>query len=485
MAMLIRLLRLQRRQPIAFAVMLAAVCCTVFVILLPQLQIIRPDSFGNLRSLLQFYFPGYFLAWLSLSLLVWTLAKRMVMPAVKQNVILIMAVASILRLFTVFAASPQLSDDIWRYIHDGQTLASGDNPYRIAPAELTQQNQVIRQINHPQLVTIYQPTSQWVFAALARFQFDRLGDVTFRLGFVIFDLAIIGLLMVLLTQQKRSIWWAIAYAWHPLVISEVAATGHQDVIGIALLLACLAFVMRRQRRLDMFFAGICFAMSVAVKPIVLPLILPLTWELFRPQNLRCQEPFCSIQINKRGQTPFCNKTAFVHAVFGALLTGIALYVPFVMMPSGIDRLFETTSTFVEGWQFNSFIHGISQLITGEPRLARWLAGGLLIAVLLVCMVRKATLIQTCCIYFFIALLCSSTVYPWYLLWALAFLPLCFSRGLWVFSLTIVLSYEVLGHQDLWRVPVWVWVATWLPVLIGIIRDLKMNRFSQDDQMVKT
>lgn len=482
--MLIRLLMFQRRQPIAFVVMLAAVCCTLFVILLPPLQIIRPGSFGNLQSLLQFYFPGYVIAWLSLSLLVWTLAKRMAMPPVKQNVILIMAVAVILRLFTVVAVTPQLSDDIWRYIHDGQTLASGENPYRIAPAELLEQNQVTRQINHPQLVTIYQPTSQWVFAAFAQFQFDRLGDVTFRLGFVIFDLAIIGFLIVLLNQQKRSIWWAIAYAWHPLVISEVAATGHQDVIGIAMFLACLCFVMRRQRRLDMFFAGVCFAMSVAVKPIVLPLILPLTWELFRPSNLRCQPPE-NLRQNLGCQEPLCPKTALVHAVLGALLMGLALYVPFVMMPGGIDRLFETTSTFVESWQFNSFIHGISQFITGDARLARWFAGGLLIAILLGCMVRKATLIQTCGIYFFIALLCSSTVYPWYLLWALALLPLCFSRGLWVFSLTIVLSYEVLGHQDQWRVPIWLWVATWLPVLMGIIRDIKINRHSQDDQLAKT
>ncbi|MAX26146.1 MAG: hypothetical protein CMJ19_16745 [Phycisphaeraceae bacterium] len=460
--MFMRMLLFQRRQPIAFAVMLAAVCCTLFVILLPMLLITRPDSAGNLASLLRFYFPGYLVAWGSLTLLVVTLSKRMVMPTVKQNVILIFAVAVILRLFTVFAASPQLSDDIWRYIHDGQTLASGDNPYRVAPAELAVQNQVTQQINHPDLVTIYQPTSQWVFAALAMSQFDQLGDVTFRLGFVLFDLAVIALIIMELVRLKRSVWWSLCYAWHPLVISEVAATGHQDVIGIAMLLACICFVMRRGRRLDMFFAGVCFAMSVAVKPIVFPLILPLVWELFRTPVA------CSPD-----RKVMCSKAALVHATFGAVLAGGALYLPFVNMPGGITRLMETGSAFVEGWQFNSLIHGITMQITPDARQARWIAGGFLMYILITTMRKRCTLIETSCIYLFASLLCSSTVYPWYLLWALAFFPLCSSMGLWVLSLTIVVSYEVLGHQSAWQVPIWVWVVTWVPVLIAVAWDLQL------------
>ena len=459
--MFIKILLLQRRQPIAFAVMLCAICCTLFAILLPSLRITRPESVGNLSSLLRFYFPGYLLAWLSLTVLVVTLGKRMVLPMVKQNVIVILVIAAILRLFVVFAGSPQLSDDIWRYIHDGQTLVAGDNPYRVAPADLQHQNQVTQQINHPELVTIYQPASQWTFAALAKMQFDRLGDVTFRLGFVLFDLGIIAMLLVALHRKKRSVWWAIAYAWHPLVISEVAATGHQDVIGIAMLIACLSFVSRRERRLDMVFAGICFAIAVAVKPIVLPLILPLTWELFRHKKS------CSLE----GKT-MCSKAALVHATHGALITGIALYLPFTLMPGGIGGLWETASTFVQGWQFNSLVHGISQLLVGDPRAARWIAGSLLMFILLACMAKGASLWQTCCLYFFASLLCSSTVYPWYLLWALALFPLCFSRGLWILSLTIVISYEVLGHQDQWQVPIWIWAMTWLPVLAGVGWDIK-------------
>lgn len=454
------MLQFQRRQQVAFAVMLCAVCCTVFVILLPNLAITRPESTGNLASLLRWYFPGYVLAWGSLTGLIITLHKRMVRPTVKQNVILIFAVAIILRLFAVLAASPQLSDDIWRYIHDGNTLAQGNNPYAVAPAELIEQNEVTRRINHPDLVTIYQPASQWVFAALSLARFDRLGDITFRLGFVLFDLCVIALILAELTRIKRSVWWSLTYAWHPLVISEIAATGHQDVIGIAMLLACACFVMRRRHRLDMFFAGMCFAMSVAVKPIVFPLVLPLVWELFKSPVA------CSLD-----HKVMCSKAALVYAVLGAVLTGLGLYVPFVYMPGGITRLQETASTFVEGWQFNSLIHGIAMQLTGDPRQARWLAGGLLMFTLITAMRKRVSLVTTCCIYLFASLLCSSTVYPWYLLWAMAFLPLCYSHGLWVFSLTIVISYEVLGHQDSWQVPMWVWLVTWLPVLVWVGADM--------------
>ncbi|MBL4702326.1 MAG: hypothetical protein JKX85_13810, partial [Phycisphaeraceae bacterium] len=148
-----------------------------------------------------------------------------------------------------------------------------------------------------------------------------------------------------------------------------------------------------------------------------------------------------------------------------------------LMPGGIGGLWETASTFVQGWQFNSLVHGISQLLVGDPRAARWIAGGLLMFILLACMAKGASLWQTCCLYFFASLLCSSTVYPWYLLWALALFPLCFSRGLWILSLTIVISYEVLGHQDQWQVPSWIWAMTWLPVLAGVGWDIKsfLNR----------
>ncbi len=65
-----------------------------------------------------------------------------------------------------------------------------------------------------------------------------------RLVFVFLDMAIIGLILFQLRSMGRSAWWAVAYAWHPLAISEVAGSGHQDVIGIAFMLLSLVLAGR-------------------------------------------------------------------------------------------------------------------------------------------------------------------------------------------------------------------------------------------------
>ena len=142
--------------------------------------------------------------------------------------------------------------------------------------------------NHPELVTIYQPASQWVFAGLARLAALPHGlpaDAVFRLGFSLVDLLAVGLLLLALRRAGRSAWWAALYAWHPLAITEVAGAGHQDPIGIAALLASLllaAGVAERHtsgegcppgRAAWAAGCGAAMALSIAVKPVVAPVAL--------------------------------------------------------------------------------------------------------------------------------------------------------------------------------------------------------------------
>ena len=57
--------------------------------------------------------------------------------------------------------------------------------------------------------------------------------------FVGFELVMMALLVLALRSTKRSAWWLALYAWHPLPLTEIAASGHQDIIGIALIVAAL------------------------------------------------------------------------------------------------------------------------------------------------------------------------------------------------------------------------------------------------------
>src|SRR5258708_9413559 len=70
-----------------------------------------------------------------------------------------------LRVIFLFA-TPQLSGDVWRYLFDCRTLASGVNPYKALPDE--------PRVNHPEIPTIYPPHAEMLFAVLHQLTTSRL-----------------------------------------------------------------------------------------------------------------------------------------------------------------------------------------------------------------------------------------------------------------------------------------------------------------------
>lgn len=386
----------------------------------------------NLWTLVYFYWVPFIVVWCALT--VWVVRHR----DDRGGAMLIVAIALAARLMVVGGATPQLSDDLWRYIHDGRTLGGGEQPYAQSPTEVGGDPR----INHPDLVTIYQPASQWVFAAAA-----IVAEVTgvtahgvFRLAFVLFDMAVVLLLLRALSDRGRSAWWAALYAWHPLAISEVAGSGHQEPIGIAMLLAALLLAERsRVTVARAVLGGAAFAIAVAVKPIVLPLAIPLAWSL-----------------RDRRATLAC-------ATGAAASMGMALYLPFAIWEPGLANMRQTVSIFMRDWAFNSSIHGVLNYFTdNKPFTDRVLAGALL-GVLAVCLRKGYEPTRTAMVYLFAALLLSSTVHPWYLLWALAFVPLHFSAALWVWSLTVIACYAVLRDRAAWYLPPWIVWCEYTPV----------------------
>lgn len=329
--------------------------------------------------------------------------------------LVVLGVAAAARLAMIGFTEPVLSDDLWRYLHDGYTLGVlGQNPYALAPAE---SNPLALPINHPDLVTIYQPVSQWVFAGFARLAVE---EQVFRLGFVMVDLAIVAVLVIALRRAKQSPWLAALYGWHPLAITETAGSGHQDVLGILPLLGAVLLLGAGRSRTREIVAGAgLMAFAVAVKSVVLPLVLPMAWSLRRrPRDL-----------------------AAAVAVGAAILA--LLYVPFALMPGGLNGLVDTGRTFVDIWAFNGSVHPLLVSLLGDRATASCVCAAALLGLLVLWTVRDLPLAHVAMLYLFAALLLSSTVHPWYVLWPLAFVPLVRGRGamvVWVMSLMVVLAY---------------------------------------------
>ncbi len=135
----------------------------------------------------------------------WIIARRAPLPFA-----LVVALAIALRLTLLFA-QPRLSDDVYRYLWDGSALASGHNPYTTPPHD--------PRINHPEILTIYPPHAELLFAAVHQI-------TLWRLLVIAVDIAALFLLRE----------GALAYATFPPLLFEGAWNGHLEPIAATLLL---------------------------------------------------------------------------------------------------------------------------------------------------------------------------------------------------------------------------------------------------------
>ena len=68
-----------------------------------------------------------------------------------------------------------------------------------------------------------------------------------KVAFVFCDLTIILVLLEILRSSGQGTHWVLAYAWHPLLATDVAGSGHIDIVGVLLLLVSAAALGRRWR----------------------------------------------------------------------------------------------------------------------------------------------------------------------------------------------------------------------------------------------
>ena len=154
-------------------------------------------------------------------------------------------------------APPSLSDDAWRYRWEGRVQAEGVNPYLTPPSDPSlaglRDGGWLR-VNHPDVPAIYGPPLQLLFRALARL--PGPGVFWFKLAFLVADLGLLLLLIGGLRRRGLDPLWVLIYAWHPLVILEIAGQGHLEILPVALFVAALELEARGRSRLAAIALGI-------------------------------------------------------------------------------------------------------------------------------------------------------------------------------------------------------------------------------------
>ncbi len=364
-----------------------------------------------------------FLIFLGIAGIAYLLAMRefFARPRFPRGVILVGLALAALWHLPFLLTLPGSDDDIHRYLWDGRVQRLGYNPYIAVPsdpalAEL--HTPETRTLNHPELATPYPAGAELFFRGITAIHESIF---TLKVAFVVCDFAIVLLLLDIFRSTGQGAHWVLAFAWNPLLATEVAGSGHIDIVGAALLLVSMAALGRRWRAL----AALAFGLAVAVKllPIVL---LPLYWKRLRIRD----------------------------GALAAVVVGL-MYVPFLnqgRIPLG------SLGTYMRSFWFNDPIFATLARVA-PPQVAVGIAGlvGFLTAIWVR---RKASAFSPDAFAWPMAasLLCAPVVYPWYLLWLLPFMRSASTVPLLIWTVSIIPTYYVWHLRALgrpWLLPDWI------------------------------
>ncbi|GAC1365899.1 MAG: hypothetical protein NVSMB3_14530 [Acidobacteriaceae bacterium] len=247
-------------------------------------------------------------------------------PVNRYTFPIILTVAIACRLVTLFS-DPYLSSDVYRYVWDGIVQHAHISPYRYVPGNpaltfLRAPNQeIFDNINRRDYArTIYPPAAQALFYLTTFISPTLLAMKTFMVLFEGLTLyALVKLLRHLGMPREQS----LLYSWSPLLIWEIAGSGHLDSAAIAYIALALLFRYRRQPILTGLFLG--FAVMTKLYPIVLlPALLiargprPLSgkWAYLAPRNWDWKLPATTFAVIAVGYAAYSSVGRLVFGFLG-------------------------------------------------------------------------------------------------------------------------------------------------------------------------
>lgn len=350
----------------------------------------------------------------------------------------------------LWPAAPSLSDDIYRYVWEGRVVASGHNPFALAPdapeLEHLRDGTIHPLVSRPRLTAIYPPLAQLMFAAAVAVD-DSVAAM--KGAFLLFDCATVGLLLLTLRSLGKSPLQAAVYALNPLVIVEFSGSGHLDSAGIFfMVLALYCFTQRRR-----LWAAGALALAFLVK--LLPaLLLPVVG---RSRKLSSAAVFAAV------------------AAAGAL--------PFLDAGRG---LYATLTVYADNWLFNGSLYNLIFLLIPDNQDARR------VAAVLFCLCAAAwwyrlrdanersgpdAVFRQCQFLLGLALAFTPVLHPWYMCWMVPILAIAPCRAWLLFSGLVFSAYWVLRDFEaagLWRESPAVLLFEYLPLYGLLLFDCASN-----------
>jgi alpha-1,6-mannosyltransferase len=185
-------------------------------------------------------------------------------PANRLTFPIILGVAIACRIIPL-CSEPHLSSDIYRYVWDGIVQHAHISPYRYVPGDAhlaflrAPHQQIFDHINRRDYArTIYPPAAQLLFYLVTLIS----PTVTFmKIVMVFFEGVTMYALVALLKDLGLRREQALLYAWCPILIWEIAGSGHLDSAAMAFIALALLARYRRQP----IATGIFLAVAILLK----------------------------------------------------------------------------------------------------------------------------------------------------------------------------------------------------------------------------
>ena len=192
----------------------------------------------------------------------------------KTMVFVIIILAVIFRASLLPADPSVLSKDMYRYIWDGRVQQNGFNPYQHPPdaaefKELRDDN-VYPNINRKSYPTLY-PAGAQIFFRLFHI---LVGESVFGYkGLMsLFDVGTLLVLLALLRSRGFEETRLIIYAWNPLVIFEIAYSGHLE--GLTVFWMVLSFYLHAVHKQKSATVSLAISSAIKLYPaLLLPALL--------------------------------------------------------------------------------------------------------------------------------------------------------------------------------------------------------------------
>lgn len=386
----------------------------------------------------------------------------------KTNLPLLTILAVFFRLLFLIA-TPNLSQDFYRFIWDGRMLYEGFNPYLYLPANLIEQN--IAPVAQAHILfegmgdlsaghyTNYPPVNQLLFLIAALFTNDHIlgAIIVLRTIIILADIGILFFGTRLLKQLKIPSYYIFFYILNPFVIIELTGNLHFEGVMLFFLILSLYLLANNKWRT----AAFSMALSISVKLLPL-LILPLFL-----QKLRIKKAFFFYSLT--------------------LICTVAMFVPFFSYYF-INSYSETLALWFTNFEFNGSFYIIIREIGYKVKGYNIInTVGKIIPVVVVAVIIAITffrknstmpqlisgMLLALSFYFFTA----SVVHPWYISTLVLLSVFTTYRFPLLWSLTIMLSYFTYAQPN-FRENYFVQTLQYLPVLTLCLYEI----FSKDKKI---